>query len=114
MHELSLMEGVLSIIQEAQGQHGFNKVTRVVLEVGELAGAEREALDFCWEIIAKDTLADSAVLELIHVPAMAWCGQCDREVPIASRIDFCPSCGGIPDRIVRGLDLQVKTLDVEG
>ncbi len=113
MHELSLMEGVLGIIQEAQAQHRFRKVSRIVLEIGALAGVEREALDFCWEIVAKDTPAEGALMELVDVPAAAWCEPCAREVPIASRMDFCPACGGIPARIVKGLDLQVKTLDVE-
>ena len=113
MHELSLMEGVLGIIEEAQGKHGFHKVCRVVLEVGELAGVEAEALDFCWDVVSKDSPADGAVLEIVQVPGVAWCGECSREVPIHSRIDLCPGCGGLPERVLRGLDFQVKTLDIE-
>lgn len=113
MHELSLMEGVMGIILDAQNQHGFRKVSRIVLEIGELAGAEREALEFSWEVVAKDTPADGAILELVDVPAAAWCGNCAGEVPVHSRIDLCPGCGGVVERILRGLDLQVKTLDVE-
>lgn len=114
MHELSLMEGVLGIIQEAQAQHGFRKAIRIVLEVGELAGVETEALDFCWDIVSKDSPAEGAVLEIVNVPGAAWCGECAGEVPVHSRIDLCPGCGGIPVRILRGLDFQVKTLDIEG
>ena len=113
MHELSLMEGVVGIILEAQNQHGFQKVNRIVLEIGELAGVEREALEFCWEVVAKDTPAEGASLELRDVPAAAWCGTCVGEVPVHSRIDLCPGCGGVLERILRGLDLQVKTLDVD-
>lgn len=114
MHELSLMEGVLAIIQEAKDQHGFQKVIRVVLEVGELAGVETEALDFCWDVVSRDSPAEGAHLEIVHVSGAAWCGGCKEEVPIHSRIDLCPGCGGIPERVLRGLDFQVKTLDVEG
>lgn len=113
MHELSLMEGVMEIVQDAQAQHGFRKVARIVLEIGDLAGVEREALEFCWEVVAKDTAAEGAALELIDVPAAAWCGPCAAEMPVQSRIDLCPRCGGVLERILRGLDLQVKTLDVE-
>lgn len=113
MHELSLMEGVLGIVQDAQIQHGFRRVTRIVLEVGDLAGVEREALDFCWEVAAKDTIAEGAVLELAAVQAMAWCDACAAEVAVASRMDLCPRCGGLPGRITQGLDLRVKTLDVD-
>jgi hydrogenase nickel incorporation protein HypA/HybF len=113
MHELSLMEGVIGIIQDAQAQHGFRRVATVVLEIGALAGVEREALEFCWELAAKDTVAEGADLQLVEIPAAAWCEPCLAEVPIHSRIDLCPRCGGAFDRILRGLDLQVKTLDVE-
>lgn len=113
MHELSLMEGVLGIVHDAQIQHGFRRATRIVLEIGELAGVEREVLDFCWEVAAKGTSAEGAVLELVLVPAMAWCGNCAREVAVASRMDLCPHCGNVPERITQGLDLAVKTLDVD-
>jgi hydrogenase nickel incorporation protein HypA/HybF len=85
-----------------------------VLEIGELSGVEREALAFCWDVVAKDGPAEGATLEMIAVPAMAWCRRCEGEMPVTTRFDLCPECGGVPDRILSGLDLRVKTLDVEG
>lgn len=114
MHELSLMEGVLDIIEQARRQHGFTQVRRVVLEIGSLAGVEREALAFCWEAVVQDTVAATAILELVDLPARAWCGGCAAEVEVSSRLDLCPACGAVPERVVQGTDLRVKALDVEG
>ena len=113
MHELSLMEGVLALILDAQARHGFHRVVRVVLEVGELAGVETEALSFCWEAVVKDTPAESAVLELVAEPAKGWCGACDREVPVHSRLDLCPGCGGALGSPRTGTELKLKSLEVD-
>ena len=113
MHELSLMEGVLSLILDAQAQHGFQKVERVILEIGDLAGVETEALTFCWEAVMAGTPAESAVLELVAEPAKCWCGTCCCEVPVQSRWDLCPDCGLALGPPFTGTDLKLKSLEVE-
>ncbi|MCK9214813.1 MAG: hydrogenase maturation nickel metallochaperone HypA, partial [Rhodoferax sp.] len=38
MHEMSLAEGVLQLIEDAARRDGFNKVSAVWLEIGQLSG----------------------------------------------------------------------------
>ena len=113
MHELSLMEGVLEILLESQKAHGFQRVTRVVLEVGELSGALPEALEFCFSAEMEGSPAEGAELELNLVEGSAWCGDCLQDFPLQSRIDLCPKCGAPPSRITGGNDLQVRAIEVE-
>ncbi len=113
MHELSLMEGVLGIVLEAQQANGFQRVARLVLEVGELSGALPEALAFCFEAVMKGSPAEGAELELVVVPGLGWCGDCGQDFHLESRIGLCPACGSPPSRITGGLDLQVKALEVD-
>lgn len=113
MHELSLMEGVLGIVLEAQQANAFQRVSRVVLEVGELSGALPEALAFCFEAVMKGSPAEGADLDLVQVPGQAWCGACGRDFHLQSRIGLCPDCGSPPARITGGLDLLVKALEVD-
>jgi hydrogenase nickel incorporation protein HypA/HybF len=40
MHEMSLAEGVLQLIEDAARQQNFEKVVTVWLEIGQLSGAE--------------------------------------------------------------------------
>jgi len=113
MHELSLMEGVLGIVLDSQKANGFQRVTRIVLEVGELSGALPDALEFCFSAVMQGSPAEGAELELVIVQGRGWCGECRQDFHLESRIDLCPACGGPPSRINGGLDLQVKAIEVE-
>src|SRR5512147_542461 len=63
MHEMSLAEGVLQIIEDAAQAQQFGRVTTVWLEIGQLAGVEVEAMRFCFDAVTRDTIADGAKLE---------------------------------------------------
>jgi hydrogenase nickel incorporation protein HypA/HybF len=103
---------VRSIVLEARREHGFSRVERIVLEVGDLAGVQKEALIFCFDVVMKDSPAEGAALEIEDIPGAAWCPACQIEVPLVSRLDPCPRCQGMPGRILRGLEMRVKGLDV--
>lgn len=68
MHELSLAEGVLDAIEQAARTQGFRHVVTVFLDIGEFAAVEPEALRFCFEAVARDTLAAGARLEMECIP----------------------------------------------
>ena len=38
MHEMSIAEGILQIVEDAAAQQGFKRVTEVRLEIGALSG----------------------------------------------------------------------------
>lgn len=113
MHEMSLTEGVLQILQENAKNKGFARVKTVWLEIGEMAGIEVEAIRFCFDVVMKDTLADQAKLEIIHVPGQAWCTRCEKPVTVQHRFDPCPDCGSFQLQVTGGDQMQVKELEVE-
>jgi len=113
MHEMSLCEGVLQVLQEhAQGQ-GFTRVTGVWLEIGDLAGVEAEAMRFCFDAVMRDTLADRARLEIIELPGQAWCMQCAKQVAVQQRFDSCPDCDSYQLQVTGGDQMRIKELEVE-
>ena len=44
MHEMSLAEGVVQIIEDAAREQGFSKVKTVFLEIGWLSSVEPDAM----------------------------------------------------------------------
>ena len=68
MHEMSLAEGVLQLIEDSARQEEFSKVTTVWLEIGQLAGVEVEAMRFCFDAVTRGSLAEGANLEIIRLP----------------------------------------------
>ena len=113
MHEMSLAEGVLQLIEDSAKTHGFSRVKTVWLEIGELAGVEVEAMRFCFDAMVKGTLADGARLEVVATQGQGRCLACGETVPIRLRYDPCPLCGGYPVEPTGGLEMRVKELEVE-
>ncbi len=113
MHEMSLCESVMQILEETAEQQGFSRVKTVWLEIGELSGVEVEAMRFSFEVIRRNTLADQAALEIINVPGSAWCLPCGKNVRIAQRFDACPDCGSYQLQVNGGDEMRIKELEVE-
>lgn len=112
MHELSLSEGVLQLIEANAAEAGFARVLGVHLEIGELAGVDTEALRFSFDAVTRGTIAAEAVLDIAPVPGEAWCDACARSVHITTRLDPCPRCGGFGLRVTGGTDMLLKSLEV--
>lgn len=113
MHEMSLCEGIVQILENEAGIQHYQRVKTVWLEVGDLAGVEIAALEFSFDIVCRGTLAEGSRLEIVRLPATAWCLHCEREVIIKQRMAPCPECGGYQLQVTAGEDLRIKELEVE-
>lgn len=112
MHELSLAESVIRIVEDAALAQRFARVRVVWLEIGSLACVEPAALRFCFEAVARDTVAEAARLEIIEVPGSGRCRACGATHPVASLLDPCPACGAHALQVTGGNGMRVKELDV--
>lgn len=110
MHEMSLAEGIRSIVEDAAREHSAGRVERIVLEIGELAAVEVESLRFCLDVVLKDSVADGAAVDIEQAPGTGWCMQCAATVAIAQRYDACPRCGGYQVQPTGGTEMRVKEL----
>lgn len=113
MHEMSLAEGILQVLEAESSKQGFSQVKTIYLEIGALAGVEISALEFAFEVVRRGTLAEHAQLEMIALPAQAWCMPCAQGVEIRQRFDACPQCGSYQLQVSSGDEMRIKELEVE-
>ncbi len=113
MHEMSLAEGVLQIMEDSAREQDFRRVKTVWLEIGRLSGVEVEAMRFCFDVVTRDSIADGAALQIIETPGQAWCMQCSDTVEVQALYDACPRCGSHQLQVTGGNEMRVKELDVE-
>ncbi len=113
MHEMSLCEGVLQVLETEAKNQGFKTVKTVWLEIGELSSVEPEAMLFSFDVVTRNSLADGAKLEIIRVPGTAWCMQCSESVIIKKRFDECPDCGSYQLQVTAGDEMKIKELEVD-
>jgi len=113
MHEMSLAQGVLEILEDAARREGATRVRTVWLELGALSSVEPEAMAFCFEAVTRGTVADGAQLRIENVEGRAWCLRCSRSVTISRRDDPCPGCGGYQLQVTDGTQMRVRELEIE-
>ncbi len=112
MHEMALCESLLRILEEQAAEQGYQRVTRVQLEVGALSCVEKEALRFSFSAVTRSSLAEGAALELVDRSGQAWCFPCGCSVTLDSLLDDCPRCGSGQLQVSAGQELQIKELEV--
>jgi hydrogenase nickel incorporation protein HypA/HybF len=112
MHEMSLAEGMLQVVEDGARHHAAAAVKAVRLEIGALAQVEVDALRFCFDAVTRGTLAEGARLEIVMPPGLAWCLPCGSRVPIAQRGDACPQCGSHQLQVVQGDEMRVTEIEI--
>ena len=113
MHEMTLAESVLQIVEDAARREGLRRVRAVWLEIGQLASVEPEAMRFCFTAVARDSVAAGARLEILTTAGAAWCSVCSERVALAELGAACPRCGGYKLRVTEGAEMRVKELEAE-
>lgn len=73
MHEMSLAESMLQLIEDAAYQQGFTRVKTVWLEIGQLACVEQESLRFGFDVVTRGSIAEQARLEIVETAGQGWC-----------------------------------------
>jgi len=64
MHELGITRNIVAIVGEAAKGR---RVVRVTLEVGALSGVMTDAIAFCFDVVAKGTPVEGAVLDIVSL-----------------------------------------------
>jgi len=113
MHEVSLIEDVIALVERERTRQPFARVNRIRLEVGLLSSAEPEALRFCFDAVAVGTIVEGSRLEIRTVAGEGQCGRCGRTAPMDERFAGCPNCVGVQLRMTAGDTFRLTDMEVE-
>lgn len=111
MHEMSLCEGIRSVLEDQAAAHNLRQIRRVRVEIGRFAGVEKPALAFAFDVVMRGSVAEGAALEMIDLPGKAMCFDCAKEVEIDDRLQPCPECGGGKLMPSGGDEMRIKDLE---
>jgi hydrogenase nickel incorporation protein HypA/HybF len=100
-----------AVVEAVARQAGTARVVSIRLEVGELAGVARDALDFCFEVCVRGTPLDGASLDIVPIPGRARCRSCGSEDRVEGPIPAC-KCGSLDLVLVAGRELRIKHVEV--
>ncbi len=114
MHELSLTQSIMDIIEDYAQRHRFEKVNSLKLSFGRLASIEPKALSFAFNVLSKETKAEGAKMEFDILPVVIYCMSCEKEVEVGGYTAICPHCDGEEVMLTGGTEeLKLVELDVD-
>ena len=107
MHEVSLMQDLLRIVERAASEEPEGRVTEIHLRIGEMAGVNVDSLTFTFEILSNDTRAEGEGLVIEKVPFLIRCEGCGEDFESEEMRLRCPGCGGTRIEVVSGREMEV-------
>ncbi len=115
MHELSLIESMLSIIREERDKHHMKRIERVRVVNGALSGAVTDALAFGWECLTQEGDLKGVKLDIVDAPLQVVCGSCGKPfTPEDAHYMPCPACGEILGHDIKsGRELYIDEIEAD-
>ncbi len=113
MHELSVTESILEISLRHAEKANAKRVTNLYLVVGQLASIVDDSVQFYWDIISKDTIADGAALNFRRLPATFACLDCNHKYSPDSNGFSCPQCHSDRVKVISGDEFFMEAIDIE-
>ncbi len=113
MHELAITQSLFELVMEQAKQAEARKVGKINLVIGEMTGVVSDCVQFYFDLISKETLAEGAALSFAMIPARAQCRGREQLFTLKEFDWTCPHCGGNRLQIVAGKELFVESIEVE-
>lgn len=113
MHELPVTQSLLKIALDHAEKANAKEVTALNVVIGELSSMVDDSIQFYWETIAKDTIAEKARLNFRRIPAELQCMTCFNNYRPQNGELICPQCKGVGAKVISGEEFFLESIDVE-
>jgi hydrogenase nickel incorporation protein HypA/HybF len=113
MHELSITQGILNIALEKATEAQASRITAINLVIGDMANIIDECVQFYFNFLSKDTIANYARLIFKHIPMEVRCRNCNHSFRPKNTVWSCPQCKKWDAEIIAGHELLIDSIEVE-
>ena len=113
MHELAITEEMVKLVADEAAKAGIEKVEKINLIVGKLTGYVNESIQFYFDMLSRDTVAEGAKLFFETIPGRLQCNSCRKTFELDHFDYICPQCNGVSVKLVGGNELRVQSIEGE-
>ena len=114
MHEMGIAIEIVKIATDSIPANLKNpKVARINLKVGKLASVVPVSLKFCFEVAAKDTSMEGALLHIEEIEVTVRCKSCGHFWTAMTPTFICEKCDGGSVDLLSGRELDIVSIEVE-
>lgn len=113
MHELSVTENILEIVRSHAERASAKKVTDIYLVIGQLSSILDDSVQFYWDLMTKDTVAEGATLHFRRLPILIQCKECKNSYSPEVDNLACPFCLSEKITIIQGEEFYLEAIDID-
>ena len=112
MHELSIAQNIIEIVQQSLGTVPAQSVKSVRVTIGKLTNVLPDSLRFCFEALVSDTDLRNMSLIIDEISLEYVCGVCSSHGTMDDWYFHCPACSSPDVRLIRGSELQIQEIEL--
>ncbi len=113
MHEIGIASSILECVEAEAQKHPGAQVIAVGVRIGELSNVDKDALDFAFEALTRETPLQKLKLQVEWCPRREKCLACGEEFTV-QELDFtCPMCRATHSTCIGGTELDIAYLELE-
>ena len=113
MHEMSIAQSILDIVDEYMAKEDNVKLIEVAVEIGELVAVVPDSLSFCYDALVDNTPYMNSKIIINILPLTAVCSQCDHNFTIKEFKFVCSACQSTDVMVTGGQELRISHLEVD-
>lgn len=113
MHELTLAENIVQLVEQTASRERARRVKTVYVEIGRLAAVDTDALRFAFEVVTRSGSTATAQLTIIDVDGAGTCSDCGAATPMNDLYAVCAQCGSAHVHVISGHEMRVKEIEIE-
>lgn len=113
MHELSIAQSVIEIVEDNIKSQPSSKVRTVFMKVGKMSNVLVDSLVFGFDSLISGTELEGAKLEVEEIPLKIKCNECLAETELERFTFMCTKCKSTKVEIISGNELTVSEIELE-
>jgi len=113
MHEFSVVQSLLELVEKNVEANDATKATRVEVKIGVLSGIEPHLLETAFNTFKEKTICEGAEFIMNIQPIVLLCKTCHEQSTLDEHRFKCPKCDSIEVEILDGEEMFLMRLELE-
>jgi hydrogenase nickel incorporation protein HypA/HybF len=113
MHELSICQSMLDIVERTMREHPGAKLRTIRLDIGQGSTIEPILLTDAFAILTDKGPFEGVELDINSIPIAGRCRACGKPFTYQEMALGCPSCGSTDIVIESGMELDIRELEID-
>jgi hydrogenase nickel incorporation protein HypA/HybF len=109
--QLNLLRAILKQVLVRAQKSNVERIEKVHVAIGEIAGLDQVAMQSQWVDLSKDTPAEQAQLHFRLIRAEVQCMSCFEKYHPRQGAIHCPHCGSYGAKILAGEECTLDSIE---